>query len=242
MQAMRELIGIVGGMGPLASAEFVKTIYECNLVDSEQNAPSCVLLSDPGLPDRSRIGGTGEDQLFIDLLKVKLESLLGLNASVIVVACVTSHHFLTMLPPRLTERIVSLVDLILDEVIHKQERSVLLCSNGTRHAKIFERHQRWSVARRYIALPDEDDQSTIHDAIYQLKRGAPAHGVVPMLAALADKYEATTAIAGCTEFHLVTKCLVNDQKYSRGGFRMIDPLLTAARNVTALRVPADVRQ
>ena len=43
-------LGILGGMGPLASAEFLKTLYECFPYEREQDAPVCLLVSDPTFP------------------------------------------------------------------------------------------------------------------------------------------------------------------------------------------------
>ena len=50
-------------MGPLASGEFLGTLYRSNITDPEQDAPVCVMISDPTFPDRTeRIlrGETGE--------------------------------------------------------------------------------------------------------------------------------------------------------------------------------------
>ncbi len=44
---MIKLLGILGGMGPSASAEFLKTIYEYGISDLEQRSPACSLYSDP---------------------------------------------------------------------------------------------------------------------------------------------------------------------------------------------------
>jgi aspartate racemase len=43
-------LGVLGGMGPLASAEFLKTIYEESLDGPEQTAPQVVLHSDGSSP------------------------------------------------------------------------------------------------------------------------------------------------------------------------------------------------
>ena len=50
---MRTILGILGGMGPLASAEFVRSVYELNVQTKEQASPVCVLYSDPTIPDRT---------------------------------------------------------------------------------------------------------------------------------------------------------------------------------------------
>jgi aspartate racemase len=49
-------------MGPLASAEFVKTIYEYNLASREQEMPACILLSDPTIPDRTEAIQNGAEE------------------------------------------------------------------------------------------------------------------------------------------------------------------------------------
>ena len=42
-----KVLGVVGGAGPLASAEFTKTIYEFSLGEREQEAPIVLLYSIP---------------------------------------------------------------------------------------------------------------------------------------------------------------------------------------------------
>ena len=53
--ATKEILGVVGGMGPLASAEFVKTIYEHSLGEREQASPTVLMHSDPTFPDRTQL-------------------------------------------------------------------------------------------------------------------------------------------------------------------------------------------
>lgn len=52
-EAGRDPLGVLGGMGPLASAEFLKTIYECSVAGGEQRSPSVIMYSDPTFPDRT---------------------------------------------------------------------------------------------------------------------------------------------------------------------------------------------
>ncbi|HEY0783486.1 MAG TPA: aspartate/glutamate racemase family protein, partial [Thermoanaerobaculia bacterium] len=59
---MAPKLGILGGMGPLASAEFVHTLYRLHLNGPEQGAPACVLLSDPSFPDRTEAILRGESE------------------------------------------------------------------------------------------------------------------------------------------------------------------------------------
>src|SRR5689334_6778827 len=49
----REVWGVLGGLGPLASAEFLATIYEHADASEEQRLPAVLLFSDPAIPDRT---------------------------------------------------------------------------------------------------------------------------------------------------------------------------------------------
>jgi aspartate racemase len=105
---MKKLLGILGGMGPLASAEFLKTIYEYNVADLEQELPACVLYSDPKFPDRTEAIISGSDDILINLMVTALESLCQLGISKVVITCVTMHYFLPLIPTRLREKVISI--------------------------------------------------------------------------------------------------------------------------------------
>jgi aspartate racemase len=227
---MTETLGILGGMGPLASAEFLKTIYEFNISGREQDAPACMLYSDPTVPDRTEAILNGSEDQTLDRLTRALENISHLSAGKIVVACVTSHHLFPRLPPHLSAKLLSLVDLIISEALRRKQKSLLLCSNGTRKKRLFEQHHQWGEANEFIVLPSEDDQTAIHCLIYHLKRTGSTHDAIQTVFELLQRYQVNSFIAGCTEFHLVTKHLLRDE-VGRQKCEMIDPLLTLAKNI-----------
>ncbi|WP_225409750.1 aspartate/glutamate racemase family protein [Stigmatella hybrida] len=232
--APQALLGIVGGMGPLASAEFLKTLYEENRFEVEQEAPACLLLSDPNVPDRTDAIVRGEEEPVTRWLEFSLRRMQNLGARRVVIACITMHHFLNRVSAPLRDLTVSLVDLALDEVIASGERWLLLTSRGTRNAGIFERSERWRQAAPYLVWPSEQDQDELHGAIYRLKK----HGEVTQAAELCARlvheggYGVNGFIAGCTEFHLVTKHL--QLKPAPERLRSIDPLFLVANRMSTL--------
>ena len=217
-------------MGPLASAEFLKTIYEFNLKGAEQASPACVLYSDPSMPDRTQTIRDGSDEVMLERLTEALEGLCRLNVRKIVITCVTSHHLLPRLGAELNEKIISLVDLIVHEVSRRKKRCLLLCSDGTRAKRLFQQHARWNEAKAHIVLPSDEDQAVIHSLIYRLKENGSRKDVMQCLAAILQKYELNVFIAGCTEFHLLTKYLLAE-KAQADKFNSIDPLMTLARDL-----------
>jgi aspartate racemase len=223
-------LGILGGLGPLASAEFLKTIYEFNTTAIEQESPICVLLSDPTFPDRSEAILGASDRELKQRLMNALETLNQSGASKIVIACVTLHHLLPQIPWHLQRKIISLVDITIEELLNRGRRHLLLCTDGTRRAGLFTRHRLWDSVRHYIILPSDEDQARVHRLIYEIKKNCKIESCIPLVQDLLQKYRLDSFISGCTELHLLTKHLVE-----RGGgtpnYSMIDPLLNLAKNL-----------
>src|SRR5215216_6454872 len=106
------ILGILGGMGPVASAEFLKTIYEYSEGEREQDFPVVFVYSDPTFPDRTDAFLNGEEEVILRQLEKALQALVQMDASKIVICCMTIHHLLPRLSPNLAERIISLLDVI----------------------------------------------------------------------------------------------------------------------------------
>jgi aspartate racemase len=226
-------LGILGGMGPLASAEFLRTIYALNLVDPEQLAPSCILLSDPSIPDRTQAILNGTNEEILARLSRSLQDLSSLGADHIVVACVTIHHVFPRLPEALRKKVLSLIDLVVDEVLAAPQRYLLLTTTGTRTAGIFEQHERWREIEPWIVRPDDEEQRKLHERIYLLKREEPSEDFLPWLEGLASRHAVEGVIFGCTELHLLHRLLARPSCH---GFykQIVDPLLITARSLKTL--------
>jgi aspartate racemase len=218
----QKVLGVVGGMGPLASAEFLKTVYERSLSDREQDAPIILMYSDPTFPDRTDALLNGTESVVLDQLKATLYRLRNAGATQIVICCITAHHFLPMLPGDLQGSVLSLLDLALGEVARRRKPHLLVCTRGTRQMEIFQSHPRWDEAKEFVILPDEEDQKRIHDElIYAIKGNRNIQELLPFFLSILRKYQVDSFIAGCTEIHMLAKEL-RACKAAQVGF--IDPL------------------
>ena len=124
------------------------------------------------------------------------------------------------------------VELAIDEIRAASGPYVLLSTLGTRRARIFERHQRWNEVAGRVCFLDDEDQHQLHEAIYRFKQHEPVEPLIPWLESLPAKYGVEGLIFGCSELHLFQRPLAH-----RNGsevLRIIDPLLTAARNLNRL--------
>ncbi|MGE5323518.1 MAG: aspartate/glutamate racemase family protein [Actinomycetota bacterium] len=227
---MRRALGILGGLGPFASADFLLSIYEHNIAQSEQEGPAVVLYSDPAFPDRTETFLRGLDSVLVEALENALGQLNQCDVSRIVIACVTIHHLLPRVESSWRDKIVSLIDVVLDAVVAQHEPSLLLATNGTRLTHIFEQSDHWSEAAPHVVFPDEADQRQLHDRIYDgIKRNGAAADLVPFLFDLCQKYGVKQCIAGCTELHRVSRHLLSIPEHE-WPFQVIDPLLIIARH------------
>jgi aspartate racemase len=229
-------LGILGGMGPLASAEFLSTIYRLNLVEPEQEAPNCVLLSDPSFPDRTEAILAGTTGALVSRLEASLQELVCQGADRIVIACVTIHHVLPQICEPLRQRVASLLDLMVEGVLAAPRPRLLLATTGTRRARLFESHKRWGEISPWVVLPGEDDQRTLHEWIYGLKAGRlEEDDCLAWMESLPERYGVVGVLFGCTELHLLQRRIMAG---ASTGLDIIDPLWIAARDLRGLLNPA----
>jgi len=227
----RTPFGVVGGMGPMSSAEFVKTIYEYSLREREQDSPVVYLHSDPTFPDRTEAFLAGEDDVVLAKLVEALRGLKALGAPRAAVCCMTIHHLLPRLPEDLKGMVVSLLDVIFDRLPPAPRRHLLLCSSGTRRFRLFETHPRWEEARELIVMPDEADQQRIHrDLIYPMKTNPDMSERVPLVDALLAKYGVESFVVGCSEIHMLAK-QYRAHAPARGGSFCVDPFAILAEGL-----------
>ena len=226
----REILGVVGGLGPLASAEFLKTIYEYNLDQREQNSPIVMVYSDPTFPARTEAFANGhQDDLLVRLIEA-LDRLCDLNVSKIVICCVTIHYLLPRVPFELREKVLSLLDVIFSTVEQLGKRHLLICSNETRKWEIFQSHPAWTALQDCFVLPDEGDQRRIGEMILQIKGNRNISGMIPFLDNLLGRYKVDSFIAGCTEMHILAK-LFSSYNNGRYNYGCVDPLAMLAKNL-----------
>jgi len=225
----RDVWGLLGGMGALASAEFLATIYEQCGPQVEQNLPTVLLLSDPTVPDRTEALLQGRESELAEATEIRARVLLDGGATQLAFCCVTLHRIVPLLPAAVRDRLVSLVDLVFDAVEDRAGPHLMLCTEGTRRSGVFQSRERWRNVSSSIRFLTDRDQSMLHSRIYQIKKNDRVDEHSAFIARLAKAYDASSCIAGCTELHIVAK------RSSRDGIGdavdWIDPLAILAARI-----------
>jgi len=219
---MRKLIGVVGGLGPLASTRFLATVYRMFRDVPEQQTPRILLSSDPTFPDRTESFLRGDEDEILARASAAAEGLIALGADQLLFCCVTIHRIVPRLPAVVRERLVSLLDVAVDAALQCTGDVLLLCTSGTRKLRLFEGARRWPLLAERVRYPCDDEQQAVHETIYALKRNCDPVEAQARLARILAAHDVDHWLLGCTELHLLS----NTRSSDRNGHEvvLIDPL------------------
>ncbi|MFI6007870.1 aspartate/glutamate racemase family protein [Streptomyces sp. NPDC051243] len=222
----KEIIGILGGMGPAATADFYAKLVSMTPGHSDQDHLRTVIWSDPTIPDRTAaLLGDGPDPT--PWLLAGSRVLREAGATVIAIPCNTAHAFV----PRIVDRVgLPIVHMIGEVARHlttlsPQVRTAgLLATTGTVRAGLY---QEWlDRSGIELVLPDADSQDAeVMAGIRAVKAGVRDDATTAVLARAARRLAdrgAQAIIAGCTEIPLGLPADTVEVP-------LVDPALTLAR-------------
>jgi len=199
------IIGILGGMGPEATADLYLEIIRLTPAEKDQEHLPVLIYSNPKVPDRTKaILEGGEDPVPILLESAKVLESGG--AGIIVIPCNAAHYFLPRLQEQMSVRLLNMLEeTLLSFKSHQpQGRSVgLLATTGTVHSGIYgDLFSREGVD---VLVPDDADQERVHSGIQTVKAGAhdkTTRDMFHSVGASLVRSGAQAVILGCTEIPL----------------------------------------
>ena len=164
-------LGVLGGMGPAATAEFQRLLAEKAPAGCDQEHPRMIVYSYTAIPDRTSylLGkGPNPEPYLLDGIR----TLEGWGADRLAVTCNTAHHFIDEF---LAQGLISVpVIHIIDETIRTcRERSPqgawLTATLGTINTGIYQRHAA-ACGYRFL-LPDVGMREEVHAVTDLVKAG-----------------------------------------------------------------------
>ncbi len=228
---MREtVIGVIGGMGPAATAQFYSDFVAATPAKQDQDHYHVIIDSNVKTPDRTGfVYGDGLSPL-PEMVK-SAKRLANAGATVGCIPCMTAHYFYDDLVKQIDYPIIHAMATVA-EYIDKQfpniKRVGILCTDGTRKMRLFDKHLS-SVEAIY---PTDEVQKKVMQAIYGengIKAGYTVGEPCQLLTSAADSLIARGAqliIAGCTEVPLALKQAHVSVPYINALSTVIDKLLT----------------
>ncbi|HIU48636.1 MAG TPA: amino acid racemase [Candidatus Avimonoglobus intestinipullorum] len=170
---MRKTLGIIGGMGPLATQVLYKRIIDRTEASCDQEHLDMIILSHASIPDRTAAIRAGKtEELFAMLLK-DAKMLEENGAGVIAVPCNTSHYFWQPLQEQMGVPIIHMVRRTVETIREKKpdiQKIGVLATDGTVFTGIY--HQECARLGIECVTPGAREQQLVMDIIYkQVKKG-----------------------------------------------------------------------
>jgi len=196
------LVGVLGGMGPEATVDFMSKVIALTPGDDDQDHVRLLVDQNPQVPNRQEallLGGENPGPVLADMAR-------GLEAGgcdFLVMPCNTAHAFQDDIRSAVNIPFISIVDATLDAALDADCVGIIAttaCVQANVYQPVLE-----SRGMRFV-LPGDADTEELTRLSFEIKSGKKGDeikaAVQGFAAALVDQ-GADAIVSGCTEFPLV---------------------------------------
>ena len=233
----KKTIGILGGMGPVASAdtytELIKICQKKYKAVEDSDFPAVILYSLP-LQDFSHTGfseNSIQQKKIVNQLVNALKKLENAGAEIIIIDCNTVHYFFDDLQKSVNAPIVNLIDITVDKVKKNHYNKVaVLCSEASKNFGLYTKPL--LAAGIEVLNTSKNDQELVNEAILAVMSGGVATSHIANLNSIIDRFisdGAKSIILGCTEISNLAKKLNRGDIFLDSEMLAIEKALTWAR-------------
>ena len=199
------VLGVLGGMGPLASAQFMLRLTLLTPAERDQDHIPAVLWSDPRVPDRGAArDGTGPDPL--PALVRGLQGLQAAGCGAVAIPCNTAHGWIEGMRAATALPILHIVDAAAADLRRLQVPPGPVGLMGTAATLAMRLYQDRLAALGWDCLVPEPDEMarlvTPAIALVKANRVSEAYAPLAEAATLLARRGAQAVVLGCTEIPL----------------------------------------
>lgn len=206
MNNTTKTLGIIGGLGPLASAYFLELFTKLCDSSCDQQHPDSILISRPKTPDRTAfLVGLSNDSPLPMLLQTA-KQLEALECCCLAMPCITAHSFHDDIQSEISVPLLNIVEETAKQLFDAKIKCAgIMATDGTLKTKLFQNAlEKYGIS---VAVPDEYEQSLVMKVIYDdVKTGRPVN--MDNFKKASDNLRLKGAqcnILGCTELSLIKR-------------------------------------
>ena len=207
---MIKRLGILGGMGPAASAEFMVRLVAQTPAKTDQDHIPTILWSDNTVPDRSTSMRNGDD-LPLPYLLNGIQGLVSSGCNLIVIPCNTAHLWFKEMEKRASwhAKIVHIVDSVADalrDVNLVDSKIGVIGTQATVELGLYQ--YRLNKLGWDCIVPTKDEMDTLVQPAINLIKANQIEQAHPMLMTVIHSLigrGATAVVLGCTEIPLAVR-------------------------------------
>lgn len=200
-------LGILGGLGPLATVYFMDMIVKMTEAKKDQDHISMIVLNHAAIPDRTDFILDASKPNPLPMMIEDAKKLQAAGADYVVMPCNTAHFFYEQIQNNIT---IPMLNIIEETVVYAKDRMGvkklgILATKGTISAGSYQRMcEKHGIDR---AVPSLQDEQSLMNIIYnQVKAGKEINTAEFIKIIENMKADGCDAVAlGCTELSVINK-------------------------------------
>ena len=195
-------LGVIGGMGPLATVKFYDKIVLNTEAHNDNEHIDLIILNHSTMPDRTKCIIENKDTEFLNEIKKDLEILERIGIDVVATPCNTSHYFYDEFKNFTNLKIINMIEETILEIKRRGIKKVAVFGTlGTLNSKVYNKYAKENgIEVKELSL---EDKKTVMDIIYKIKEtnNLESKDFVEIL----NRYcnDKTIGIIACTELSLL---------------------------------------
>ena len=195
-------LGVIGGMGPLATVKFYDKIVLNTEAHNDNEHIDLIVLNHSTMPDRTKCIIENKDTEFLNEIKKDLEILERIGIDVVAISCNTSHYFYDEFKNFTNLKIINMIEETILEIKRRGIKKVAVFGTlGTLNSKVYNKYAKENgIEVKELSL---EDKKTVMDIIYKIKEtnNLESKDFVEIL----NRYcnDKTIGIIACTELSLL---------------------------------------
>lgn len=203
-----KVLGILGGVGPLATIYFADLVIKMTDAKSDQEHIAMVILNHASIPDRTEYILDNTKPNPLPVMIADAQQLERDNCDYIVIPCNTAHYFFDEIQKSVSVPIIN----ILEETVSYAQRTVpnlkclgILATEGTVKSGAYQ-----SIIEKHglsCCVPNAEDQSSLMHIIYDQVKAGEKVDICEFLRIVGElkKQGSDAVILGCTELSVIKK-------------------------------------
>ncbi len=209
-----KVLGVIGGLGPQATAYFLELLTALNDVKTDQEHMEVLVYSKPNTPDRTKYILGLSDESPVPVMSEVGRTLKKMGAEIIAVPCITAHYFHDILEQEIGLPIINAIEETTRYFdMRKITKIGILATDGTMKSGLFQRAME-KLGIEYV-LPDKEGQKIIMNIIYDNVKAGKSVDMDAFQRVTDSMFEkgVEKVLLACTELSVIKKDYGLGQEY-----------------------------
>lgn len=200
------LVGVLGGLGPMATVYFYDLVVEMTDAKNDQEHVDMIIMNRASTPDRTAYIIGKSDRSPLDVLIKDAKRLEKAGANFLVLTCNTAHYFYKEISESISIPLLNMIEETVDYAIDQKHKKIgILATTGNIKTELYQNMCRQKGVDFFVL--DEEYQNKVMKIIYDdVKAGKKAN--MKEFDEIIDKVKENgcdCVILGCTELSIIKK-------------------------------------